>query len=62
MSFYAHKLKSSIDIFNIDDLKYDIRDLEKFGNEEIKLDEIPALLEKINQIIPKAVEQIRLEI
>ena len=61
MSFYAHKFKSSIDIFNINDLKSDIRDLEKFGNEEIKLDEIPALLEKINRIIPKVVEQIRLE-
>lgn len=62
MSFYAHKFKSSIDIFNINDLKSDIRDLEKFGNEEIKLDEIPALLEKLNKIIPKAVEQIRLEV
>lgn len=61
MSFYAHKFKSSIDIFNINDLKSDIRDLEKFGKEEIKLDEIPALLEKLNRIIPLVVEQIRLE-
>lgn len=62
MSFYVHKFKSSIDIFNIDDLKSDIRDLEKFGNEEIKLDRIPALLKKLNQIIPKVIEQIRSEI
>jgi|AntAceMinimDraft_17_1070374.scaffolds.fasta_scaffold00905_2 hypothetical protein len=62
MSFFAHKLKSSIDIFNINDLKTDIRNLEKFGKEEINLDKIPALLEKLNKIIPKVVEQISSEI
>ena len=62
MSFFAHKFKSSIDIFNIEDLKTDIRNLEKFGKEKINLDKIPSLLEKLNQIIPKVIEQINSEI
>lgn len=40
VKFYAHKLKSSIDLFQIDGLQNDIRILEKLAVEQ---DDLPAI-------------------
>jgi len=47
----AHKLKSSIDILNIRDLKTDIRELEKLAKEKKERGKIPPLLKKTNDIL-----------
>jgi HPt (histidine-containing phosphotransfer) domain-containing protein len=61
VSKLAHKLKSSIDIFTISEIKNDIRRLENLARESVNVEEIPALMEKINRILNEAIEQVRLE-
>lgn len=58
VSKLAHKLKSSVDIFAIIDIKQEIRRLENNTRDSINLDEVPELVEKINTILSKAIEQI----
>ncbi len=61
VSKLAHKLKSSIDIFSIEEIKNDIRRMENLARENVNTDEIPALMENINNILNEAIEQVRLE-
>ncbi len=61
VSRLAHKLKSSVDIFCVDDIKSDIRKLENNTREQINLDEVPGLVENINSILTAAIEQVREE-
>ncbi len=61
VSRLAHKLKSSVDIFCVDDIKSDIRKLENNTREQINLDEVPGLVENINSILSAAIEQVREE-
>jgi HPt (histidine-containing phosphotransfer) domain-containing protein len=61
VSKLAHKLKSSIDIFSIEEIKNDIRRMENLARENVNTDEIPALMEKVNNILNEAIEQVRLE-
>ena len=61
VSKLAHKLKSSIDIFSIEEIKNDIRRMENLARENINTDEIPALMGNINSILNEAIEQVRLE-
>ena len=61
VSKLAHKLKSSIDIFAISEIKNDIRRLENLAREQVNVEEIPALMEKVNSILNEAIEQVRLE-
>lgn len=42
----AHKLKSSIDIFNIANLKTEIRDIENFAKEQSNPEELGLLIKK----------------
>ena len=61
VSKLAHKLKSSVDIFSIEDIKQDIRRLENTTRDSINLDEVPELVEKINTILSEAIEQVERE-
>ncbi len=61
VSKLAHKLKSSIDIFSIEEIKNDIRRMENLARENVNTDEIPALMNNINSILNEAIEQVRLE-
>lgn len=61
VSRLAHKLKSSVDIFCIGDIKTDIRQLENNTREQINMDEVPGLVEKINTILSAAIEQVKEE-
>ncbi len=61
VSKLAHKLKSSIDIFSIEEIKNDIRRMENLARENINTDEIPGLMNNINSILNEAIEQVRLE-
>ncbi|MBM3434735.1 MAG: Hpt domain-containing protein [Bacteroidetes bacterium] len=61
VSKLAHKLKSSVDIFCINDIKQDIRRLENNTRDNINKDEIPDLVEKINAILNRAIEQVKEE-
>jgi HPt (histidine-containing phosphotransfer) domain-containing protein len=58
LKFYAHKLKSSIDLFQINGLQDDIRTLEKLATE---LNDIPALEKYVNDITA-TLENVLLEI
>lgn len=59
LNFYAHKLKSSIFNFNIIDLEEDIRLIERYAKEKSSLEELPALVEKLDLILNQALIQIK---
>ncbi len=59
VSKLAHKLKSSIDIFCINDIKQDIRRLENNTRDNINTDEVPQLVEKLNTVLDQAIGQVR---
>ena len=59
---YAHKLKSSIDIFKITELTDVIREIEKNSKENNNLNDIPSHIEKVNQVIEKVLVDIDKEI
>ena len=61
VSRLAHKLKSSVDIFCVDDIKSDIRKLENNTREQINMDEVPGLVENINSILSAAIDQVKEE-
>jgi len=59
VSRLAHKLKSSVDIFCINDIKQDIRRLENNTRDNINVDEVPALVEKLNNVLTQTIEQVK---
>lgn len=61
VSKLAHKLKSSVDIFCINDIKQDIRRLENNTRDNINIDEVPDQVEKINNTLNLAIEQVKEE-
>lgn len=61
VSKLAHKLKSSVDIFSIQDIKQDIRRLENITRENVSLDEVPELVEKLNTVLNAAIAQVEEE-
>lgn len=61
VSKLAHKLKSSVDIFAINDIKQDIRRLENNTRDNINLDEVPDLVDKINTTLGLAIKQVEEE-
>jgi HPt (histidine-containing phosphotransfer) domain-containing protein len=61
VSKLAHKLKSSVDIFSITEIKQDIRRLENNTRDSINLDEVPELVEKINKVLDEVIKQVEEE-
>lgn len=61
VSRLAHKLKSSVDIFSVNDIKQDIRRLENNTRDNINIDEVPTLVEKLNSILNQTIEQVKEE-
>ncbi len=61
VSKLAHKLKSSVDIFAINDIKQDIRRLENITRDNVNLDEVPELVEKINKVLSETISQVEKE-
>jgi HPt (histidine-containing phosphotransfer) domain-containing protein len=58
----AHKIKPSIDTMGISSLKEDIRSVERFGKENVHLDELPGLIDKIDFIIGAVIAQLHIEL
>lgn len=54
----AHKLKASIDIFDISFLKADIRELITLAREERDKERIDDLMTRVNDILGKAIDQV----
>ncbi|MEZ5083815.1 MAG: Hpt domain-containing protein [Bacteroidales bacterium] len=61
VSKLAHKLKSSVDIFAVKDIKQEIRRLENNTRDNINLDEVPELVAKINLILSTTIKQVEEE-
>lgn len=61
VSKLAHKLKSSVDIFAITEIKQDIRRLENITRDNVNLDEVPELVGKINKILAETISQVEIE-
>lgn len=59
LNFFAHKLKSSIFNFNIIAIEEDIRLIERYAKERTSLEELPALVEKLDLILNQALIQIK---
>lgn len=58
VSKLSHKLKSSVDIFSVNDIKQDIRRLENITRENVSLDEVPTLVKRINDILGETIRQV----
>ncbi len=59
--FYAHKLKSSIDLFQINGLQQDIRSLEKLAGEKNNVATIQQYVSDITNTLEVVIEEIRKE-
>ncbi|MFC2107268.1 Hpt domain-containing protein [Bacteroidota bacterium] len=59
IQFYAHKLKSSIDLFKITELQEEIRSLETNAKEKINIGNIPDQLSFIGDTLNDTISQIK---
>ena len=55
----AHKVKPSIDMMGIIQLKQKIRDLEQWGKNKTNIDQIPGLLDDVINTLNEVVQQLR---
>ncbi len=55
----AHKIKPNVDMFGIDAITQDIRDLEQMGKNGINNDETVAKLQRVEAELNKAFEQLK---
>jgi CheY-like chemotaxis protein len=55
----AHRMKSTIDSMNIKDIKVEIRQIEANGKQQLNLEEMPALLQKVSSVLTDCVELVR---
>ena len=62
VKFYAHKLKSSIDLFQIDGLQNDIRTLEKLAVEKKDLPAIGRYVTGITGVLENVMTEIEKEV
>jgi HPt (histidine-containing phosphotransfer) domain-containing protein len=58
----AHKLKSTIQTVQIPSFIEKIKEMEHIGKTGEELDKLPDLIEEFNEIMPRAVEQIKSEV
>jgi len=59
VKFFAHKLKSSIDLFKVDAITSVIRELEEYSKNRTNTETIPVLLDKVNQSLSSTLLQLR---
>ena len=59
ISFYSHKLKSSIDSFSINELKSEIRLIEKISKEKSNLEELPQLINNLNDTMNRVIQKVK---
>ena len=55
----AHKLKSSIATVQIPELIEDVKTIEAIGKSASGIEQLPALMEKLNDILPRAIEELK---
>lgn len=55
----AHRMKSTIDSMNIRSIKAEIRLIESNGKQQVNLDQMPVLLEKVRSVLTQCIESIR---
>jgi HPt (histidine-containing phosphotransfer) domain-containing protein len=60
--FYAHKLKSSIDLFQINGLQQDIRSLEKLAGEKNNVTIIQQYVSDITNTLEVVIEEMQKEV
>jgi len=60
--FYAHKLKSSIDLFQINGLQQDIRVLEQLAVEKTDVPSIQKYVSDITDTLESVIEEIQKEV
>jgi len=58
----AHKLKSTVGLWGIKDIKTEIELIEKFAKEQSNLDKLPALVEKLNKVLEIVLIQLKEEV
>jgi HPt (histidine-containing phosphotransfer) domain-containing protein len=59
VQFVAHKLKTSIDHFSIETITTEIRQIEKYAKEEINLQLLPLLFEKLDLELQETMAEIK---
>ncbi len=62
IKFYAHKLKSSIDLFQINGLQNDIRVLEQLAGEKNNVSAIQQYVSDISNTLETVIEEIQKEV
>lgn len=62
VAFYAHKMKSSIDILKIKDLDVIVRKIEENVKTNSNLQDIPAMVERVNNGLTKVFSIIKSEL
>jgi len=58
----AHRMKSTIDSMNIRDIKAEIRQIESNGKQQVNLDQMPALLDKVSSVLSDCIDSVRKEL
>jgi CheY-like chemotaxis protein/HPt (histidine-containing phosphotransfer) domain-containing protein len=58
----AHRMKSTIDSMNIKAIKVEIRQIETNGKQQVNLDEMPALLDRVSTVLTECIESVRKEL
>jgi len=58
----AHKIKPSIDTMGINSLMDNIRTIEKYGKEAINTNELPELVEKLEDTLNTVFDQLKQEL
>ncbi|MBE0641959.1 MAG: Hpt domain-containing protein [Bacteroidales bacterium] len=58
LSRAAHKLKSSIDLFEIDELSASVREIETLSRNGESMDSISPLIQRLNKVIEEVLEDL----
>jgi HPt (histidine-containing phosphotransfer) domain-containing protein len=62
INYYAHKLKTSIDLLNIEKLKQAIREIENKAKSGEDTETYRSILDMVNEILPEIIESINKKI
>ncbi len=57
--YHAHKMKPTIDLLNITDIKNVIRKIEQQSKHAINTEELPSLVNNVNQVVHECTEQLK---